>query len=109
MKNNPKYSINYTVLTGSDGSHRFNLKARNREIILVSQGYKTKQGRNNGIESVMANSQIESRFMKKTSKRGELYFILKARNGKVIGTSEMYYSKASRDIGIASVMKHGND
>ncbi len=109
MKNNPKYSTNYTQFTGSDGSYRFNLKARNHEIILSSQGYKSKQGRDNGIDSVITNSQIRSRFERLGSKSGEYYFVLKARNGKVIGVSEMYTTHLGRDNGIASVMKHGNN
>jgi uncharacterized protein YegP (UPF0339 family) len=32
--------------------------------------------------------------------------VLKAGNGQVIGQSEMYSSEASRDNGIASVMKN---
>ena len=36
-------------------------------------------------------------------------FNLKAGNGQVIGNSEMYESVASRDNGIASVMKNAPD
>ena len=60
----------------------------------------------NGIESVKTNSVDEGRFERKVAKNGDPYFVLKARNGQVIGQSEMYSSEAARDNGIASVMKN---
>ena len=51
------------------------------------------------------NSQDEARFDKLESKNGKFYFNLKATNGQIIGTKEMYESTASRDNGIASVAK----
>ncbi|MEA5011032.1 MAG: YegP family protein [Angelakisella sp.] len=38
------------------GEFRFRLKARNGEIIAVSEGYTSKSGANNGIESVRKNA-----------------------------------------------------
>ncbi|GAB6010025.1 YegP family protein [Dysgonomonas reticulitermitis] len=43
------------------------------------------------------------------AKNGKPYFNLKASNGQVIGTSEMYESVAARDNGIASVKKNAPD
>ena len=60
----------------------------------------------NGIESVKKNATDEARFERKEAKNGAPYFVLKAGNGQVIGQSEMYSSEASRDNGIASVMKN---
>ncbi|WP_354028293.1 YegP family protein [Chitinophaga sp. OAE865] len=77
----------------------FKLNAGNGETILTSEGYTTKANCENGIESVGSNSQHDERFDKKTSSNGKRYFNLKATNGQVIGTSEMYESTN----GIASV------
>jgi hypothetical protein len=38
------------------GEYRFRLKAGNGEIIAVSEGYKSKAGALNGIESVRSNA-----------------------------------------------------
>jgi len=38
------------------GEYRFRLKARNGEVIAVSEGYKTKSSCENGIESVKKNA-----------------------------------------------------
>jgi len=46
----------------------------------------------------------EGKFERKAAANGKLYFNLKATNGQVIGSSQMYENEASRDKGIASVM-----
>lgn len=86
------------------GEFRFRLKAGNGEIILASEGYKTKSAATNGIESVSKNAADEARFEKKKSKNDKPYFVLKAANHQVIGNSEMYESDASCANGIKSVM-----
>ncbi len=49
---NPKFE----VYTDKVGEYRFRLKARNGEIIAVSEGYKKKDSCMNGIESVRKNA-----------------------------------------------------
>lgn len=91
------------------GEFRFNLKAGNGEIILSSEGYKTKASCENGIESVRKNSQDDSKFERKKASNGKDRFNLKASNGQVIGTSEMYSSTSGMENGIKSVMKNAPD
>lgn len=85
---------------------QFVLKAGNGQVILASEGYSTKVACENGIESVRKNSQEENRFDLLESKNGKVYFNLKASNGQIIGTSEMYESVSVRDNGIESVKKN---
>lgn len=96
----------FEVSIRKDGEFQFNLKASNGEIILSSEGYKTKASCLNGIESVKKNSVEEKRFETLVAKNGKPYFVLKATNGQVIGQSQMYASEASCANGIASVMKN---
>lgn len=49
---NPKFE----VYTDKAGEYRFRMKARNGEIIAVSEGYKAKASCLNGIESVRKNA-----------------------------------------------------
>ncbi len=91
------------------GKHRFNLKASNGQVILTSQAYKDRAGCKNGIESVRKHSAKDTFFEKKTSTDGKAYFVLKASNGQVIGTSQRYSSPASCNNGIASVQRHAKD
>ena len=78
-------------------------------MILASEGYSSKASCKNGIESVRKNSAVESRFELKTSKNGKFFFNLKATNGQVVGTREMYESEASRKNGVESVQKNAPD
>lgn len=94
--------MGYYKLKSGD-TFRFNLHAANHEIILSSQGYATKDGAKDGIASVQKNGPVAASFEKKTSTANQPYFVLKAGNGQIIGTSEMYSSEAARDNGIASV------
>jgi uncharacterized protein YegP (UPF0339 family) len=93
----------FVITKRTNGEFQFNLKANNGQTILSSEGYTSKPNCENGIESVKRNSQDDSKFDRKTSSNSKPYFNLKATNGQIIGTSEMYETEASRDNGIASV------
>lgn len=96
----------FVITKRKNGEFQFNLKAGNSQTILTSEGYTTKAACLNGVESVRRNSQDDSKFDRKTSTNGKYYFNLKATNGQIIGTSEMYESASGRDNGIASVQKN---
>jgi uncharacterized protein YegP (UPF0339 family) len=93
----------FVITKRVNGEFQFNLKANNGQTILASEGYVTKTNCENGIESVKRNAQDDAKFDRKTATNGKPYFNLKATNGQIIGTSEMYETVASRDNGIASV------
>jgi len=97
----------YEVSESAKGQFRFVLKAGNGEIILTSELYKSKASALNGIASVRMNCTSDERYEKKEAENGKFYFNLKAANHEVIGTSQMYASKRSRDDGIASVKANG--
>ena len=52
---------------------------------------------------------MDHRFDSKQARNGAYYFNLKAGNGEIIGTSQMYASGAGRDNGIASVKANAPD
>lgn len=96
----------FIISRRSNLEYQFNLLADNHQIILTSEGYKTKAACEKGIDSVRNNSITNSAFDRKVSNNGKPYFNLKATNGQVIGTSEMYESSASMENGIASVKRN---
>ncbi len=96
----------FEIKTDKAGKFRFSLKANNGQVILSSQGYASRSGCENGIESVRTNSKKDDMFDRCTAKNGSPYFCLKASNGQVIGNSEMYSSKSAMENGIASVKKN---
>lgn len=99
----------FEIKKSASGKFHFNLKAGNGQIILSSEMYETKSAAENGIESVKKNATESFRFEKRTSTKGDPYFVLKAGNGQEIGRSEMYSSDAACDNGIESVQKNAPD
>ena len=99
----------FEILRRTNDDYQFNLKASNGEIILTSQGYASKAGCQNGIESVRVNCQDDSNFDRNESSNGKPFFNLRAANGLIIGTSQMYASVSGRDNGIESVKKNAPD
>ena len=96
----------FEIYKDKAGEFRFRLKASNGQNIMASEGYKAKSGCTNGIESVKKNAPDDSRYERKEAKSGKFIFNLKAGNNQVIGTSQSYTTKASRDDGIESVKKN---
>ena len=99
----------FEITKDKAGKYRFNLKAGNGQVILSSQGYESKSGCTNGIDSVRKNSQDDARFDRKTAKDGSPYFNLTSTNGQVIGNSEMYSSASAMENGVDSVKKNAPD
>jgi uncharacterized protein YegP (UPF0339 family) len=96
----------YELKSSASGQPMFNLRAENNQVILTSQLYSSKEAALKGIASVQTHGPDPASFEKLVSGQGEPYFVLKASNSQVIGTSQMYGSEQARDIGIASVMKN---
>jgi uncharacterized protein len=96
----------FELKKNDSGKFMFNLKASNGRVILTSQLYRAKAAALAGIESVRQHAADAANFERKTSAAGEPYFVLKAANRQIIGTSEMYNAAASMEKGIASVQAH---
>lgn len=99
----------FEIKKATNGEYFFNLLAGNGQIVLSSEMYKAKASAQNGIESVRKNSQEANRFNTEVSNSGKPYFTLKARNGEIIGRSQMYASEDSRDNGMESVKTNAPD
>ncbi len=96
----------FEIFKDKSGGFRFRLKAANGQIILASEAYKNKAGCKRGIEAVKNNSTKSERFSKSDTKAGKFLFNLLGANKKVVGTSQQYKTKASRDNGINSVQSN---
>ena len=91
------------VIKSTTRGYHFNLKSDNGQVILTSEKYSSKSGCYNGVDSVKANATDDGNYDKKMSANNKYYFNLKAGNGEIIGTSEMYETASGRDNGIDSV------
>lgn len=96
----------FVITKRKNNEFQFVLKAGNGETILVSEGYRGRAACSTGISSVKKNAGIDKHFERKQSVNGMHYFNLKATNGRVIGTSEMYKSIEGMEAGIVSVMNN---
>lgn len=86
----------FIVRLASDGRFYFTLTARNGQVILTSQMYTAKSSCLSGVASAEMHATNEENYRRLDAKDGSYYFTLAARNHEVIGTSEMYTTKAAR-------------
>lgn len=98
---NPKFQI---FKSSANNEYYYRLRAKNGEIVLSGEGYKTKQGCQSGITSVKLNAPYDIRYDRKDSYTS-YGFNLKASNGEIIGRGETYTSRAARESGIEAVKK----
>jgi uncharacterized protein YegP (UPF0339 family)/CBS domain-containing protein len=96
----------FELKSSSNGKFHFNLKAGNGETILSSELYNSRSAAEKGIESVKKNAVEAARFERKVNKNEEPYFVLKAGNGEIIGTSEVFSSETALENCISAVMKN---
>ena len=99
----------FVITLRKNGEFQFNLKATNGQTILTSEGYTTKSACMNGIESVKKNCKVAARFDKKVASNGKPFFNLKATNGQIVGSSQMYANEKNMLNGVASVQKNAPD
>lgn len=93
----------FVISKDRSGQFRFNLKAVNGQVILSSEGYTTLAACKNGVDSVKKNAPDDKRYERLMAKSGSPYFNLKATNGQIIGTSEIYSANSGMENGIISV------
>ena len=104
------------VIRQTATGYKFDLRAANGEVIATSEVYATYASCQKGVESVAkcavnagladmtaGTDAVNPKFELYQDKTGEYRFRLKARNGKIIATSEAYKGKASCENGIESV------
>jgi uncharacterized protein YegP (UPF0339 family) len=93
------------VMNKSGANLYFYLTAPNGEIVLNSELYRWRGAAEDGIAAVKANAPLDERYGRKASNDGQSYFVLKASQGEVLGTSEMYGDAAAMESAIASVKR----
>jgi hypothetical protein len=89
----------FDIFRGMDGRFYFSLHAGNGEIVLSSQGYSSEAAAYNGAFSVAEHGQDAARYDVREASNGGYYFNLTARNGEIIGTSEVYASRSNAERG----------
>jgi uncharacterized protein YegP (UPF0339 family) len=93
----------FVISKTTEGKFKFDLVDDKGNIILVGKKYLQKSMCKKGIESVKDNSQDKSKYKCKRTLNNKTFFNLKSINGKIIGTSQIYEGKTSRDEAIAFI------
>lgn len=96
-------SASFETFQGLDGRFYFNLAASNGQNVLRSQGYTALASAEKGVASVLSNGNDKRNFDVLEATSGDWYFNLKAANGEIIGTSELYASKSNAERGARTV------
>jgi len=73
-------------------------------VYLISEGYSSEAGRDNGIQSVTNNMNNETRYQRQQHPNGKFFFNLRAGNNKEIATSRWFDSQGEMDGVIARVV-----
>ena len=93
----------FRITKGQGDEYTFNLTAANGEKILSSERYTSHSGATRGVASVKENAVSDTRYERREARDGTLYVVLKAANGEIVGTSEMYSGSSARERGMESV------
>lgn len=99
----------FELSKSKNGQFRFNLLAANKRVVLASEAYNSRAAAVGGIMSVRKNAPLRERFERRTAKNGKSYFVLLAKNGEIVGQSQMYAHPTSCYVGIRSVMANAAD
>lgn len=91
------------VLVGESGQFRFNYFARNGEILVSSEHYRTEAAAYNGAFAVQSEGQIDAAYDVKENASGGFYFTVQAANGEIVATSQQYTTRASAVDGMAAL------
>jgi len=87
----------------SEGDAHYFTYSQGGKIVLISESYTSRAGRDNGIASVKKNMPLKPRYEHHVHKNGKHYFDLNAANGQEIATSIWYSSAAAGLAGAAAL------
>lgn len=91
------------ISEGATGQFHFDVFAGNGEIVLTSESYTTRAAAWNGAFASQDAAALDGAFTIEVATDGSYYFTLTARNGEIIGVSQMYTTGTGAAAGIASV------
>jgi uncharacterized protein YegP (UPF0339 family) len=93
------------VSASESGGFHFNMFAKNGQIVVASEHYTTEAAAYNGAFAVAADGQSTTAYTVLQSNDGNYYFNVKAQNGQIIGTSQLYTTKASAQAAVTATSK----
>jgi uncharacterized protein YegP (UPF0339 family) len=99
----------FVISYRTNGQYYFALTADNGKAILLSSGYTSKWGINEGIKEVKTFAKDESNYIRKTSTNNKFYFELRTPYGLILMESKLYTSPIKMEGVIEAVRKDASD
>ena len=93
---------NFHLTKARDGGFYFTLKTDTGHVLLSSPMYLSKAAAEVGIAAVKTNAPEDARYERRADKNTPSYFVLKAANNQIIGTSQIYLSASEMEEAILS-------
>lgn len=93
----------FQVFQGCNRKFYFRMKSAEQETLFVSNGFRTKAGAMRGIASLMHHARYQTSYYRRLNSNYKYYFVLKSRDGLVLGTSQLYDTRSEREKGMESV------
>jgi outer membrane protein OmpA-like peptidoglycan-associated protein/uncharacterized protein YegP (UPF0339 family) len=90
--------------TFSEGNEHYFTYNIDGEVILISEGYTSEKGRDNGVASVDKNRLIDKRYRRDSLESGKYFFNLLAGNHQEIATSAWFDSEAAMESAVSRLM-----
>ncbi|MFA9187053.1 YegP family protein [Flavobacterium sp. FBOR7N2.3] len=87
----------FVISKNTNGEFKYEFLDQFEQLIFGKSGYKNKAMCLKVIESIKRNAQEDSKFYRKRTADNECYFNLKSSNGQILGISEIYQDKATRE------------
>ena len=94
----------FEVFKGLDKQSYFHLVAGNGEIVLQSEGYKSKTSALGGIESVRENGKEDAQYEILEAENGQFFFHILGGNGEIVAWGETYVSEENAQRAVDSLM-----
>lgn len=87
----------FVISKNANGEFKYEFLDQFEQLIFGKSGYKNKAMCLKVIESIKRNAQEDAKFYRKRTADNECYFNLKSSNGQILGISEIYHDKATRE------------
>ncbi len=93
------------VSASDTGGFHFNMFAKNGQIVVASEHYTTEAAAYNGAFAVATDGQNTAAYTVLESSDHNFYFNVKAQNGQIVGTSQMYTTKSTAEAAVTATAK----
>ena len=93
------------VSASTTGGYHFNMFAKNGEVVVASEHYTTEAAAYNGAFAVQTDGQDTAAYTVQRSSDGNFYFTVKAQNGQIVGTSQLYTTTATAQAAVVATSK----